>query len=450
MGESLSENSSCLRVLLASVCCLAPSFLGGAGASAETLPEAVATAISQHPTVQQAIAAQRAAREEVGKEKSNYFPKISVSTAAGRVYGDNATSRGLSVTRGAGYSGMWEGSLTVSQMIFDGLKTPSLVGASKAKDQAAQSLISATHESLALQTSLSYLNVLRARESLSVLSAYKGTLDGYKDKIRKMVDEGAADDAELQQAEVITLELQNMIANFEGQVQSAGVEFAQLTGHMPESDLEKPLDVSSLIPATADEAVGYAVKHHPQLVSAEKQVDAAVLNADAERAVLFPSVTGELSSYRKDVDDLIGGEVEDDRALLRATWALSTGGGEFASVRKAKQEIAQTQAEKAATGRSVESSIRAAYANLETTTRQLGILTGRLAAEQKLLETYRAQFEGGKVRILQLLQAENQTMNAQIELLNAKYRQIAAQYSVLGGMARLQEGVSAPSAQKTK
>jgi adhesin transport system outer membrane protein len=411
----------------------------------ETIEQAVAAALQKHPTLDQAVAAQQAAREGVVEERSGYFPKLSASTAAGRVYGNNATSRGLSVTRGAGYSWMWEGSLNVNQMLFDGLRTQRMVGSAKAREGAAAASLRDMRETLALQTALSYLNVLRTRESQATIEGYLGTLDDYRNRIGAMVREGAADEAELQQAEEVRLEVQNLIASFKGQVQSASAEYAKLTGHLPVEKLARPEDVSQDLPASADEAIKLVWTSHPQVAKSNQDIIASGFAADAEKSALYPTVTGELSAYAKDVDDLIGGEVEDNRALVRATWNFSTGGAELARIRKAKQDYIQTKGRKAETLRNLEAAIRVAYADLETSAMQKNILAERLAADQKLMQTYNVQFEGGKVRILQLLQGESQLLNAKLDLMNADYRHIAAQYSVLGSMGRLQEQLSTAS-----
>ena len=431
MGAILSNRILSLRLFTALALVL-PSY----AAQAETVNQAVAAALQQHPTLEQAVAVQRAAHEGVTEERSNYFPKLSASTAAGRVYGDNATSRGLSVTRGAGYSNMWEGSLGVNQMIFDGFRTTHLVGSAKAKEGAAAAALIEARETLALQTTLAYLNVLRNRESLSTIQGYLGTLDDYRNRIAVMVKEGAADDAELQQAEEIRLELQNLIASFKGQALIADAEFAKLTGHLPDEKLARPADLT--LPATYEEAISAVWTTHPQVQQSNQTIIAKGFEADATKAALYPTVTGELSAYAKDVDDLIGGEVEDNRALVRATWEMSTGGAELARVRKAKHEYAETKARKKEILRNIEAAIRTAYADLSSSAAQKNILTERLAADQQLLKTYNAQFEGAKVRILQLLQSENQLLSAKLDLMNADYRNLAAQYSVLGSMGRLQ------------
>ena len=423
-----------LRTLTA-VAVVLPAFAGMA--QAESIDQAVSGALNKHPTLEQAYAAQRASHEGVREERSNYFPKVSAMTAVGRVYGDNSTSRGLSVTRGAGYSNMWEGSLGINQMIFDGFRTPNMVGAAKAREDLANFTIEDVRETLALQTALSYMNVLRSRESLIALQNYLGTLDEYSSRIRTMVGEGAADEAELQQAEAIKLEVQNLIASFQGQSQSAYAEYAKLTGHLPDDALVRPNDLK--LPETAGDAISQVWMSHPKVQTSNQEIIAAGFEADGEKAAYYPTFTGELSAYAKDIDDIIGGEVEDNRAVVRANWEFSTGCAEIARIRKAKEVYAQSKAKKDETLRDLEATVRLAYADMNSAQEQKRILTERLGANEKLMQTYHVQFEGAKVRILQLLQGENQILNAKLDLINADYRALAAQYSVAGSMGTLRQ-----------
>lgn len=409
------------------------------GASAESLTQAVAASLQTHPTIEQALAVQRAARENVTEQRSGYFPHLSANTAAGRVYGNNATSRGLSVTRGAGYSWLWEGSLAVNQMIFDGFRTERLVGAAAAREKEAAATLSDAQENLALQTALAYLNVLRARDSIREMRAYLTRLDDYRARIGAMLQEGAADEAEMQQASEIRFEVENLIASFEGQLKAANAEYAKLTGHLPDDAMARPADLGASLPPDDSAAIAAVWKTHPQVEKANQDIIASGYSADAEKSTLYPTLTGELTAYKKDVNDLIGGEVEDHRALVRANWEFSTGGAELARARKAREEYTASKARKAETLRNLEAAIRAAYADLESQADQKRILALRLSASEELKKTHDVQFEGAKVRILQLLQTENQVLNARLDLLNADYRYLAAQYSVLGSMGRLRD-----------
>ncbi|MCB1757315.1 MAG: TolC family protein [Gammaproteobacteria bacterium] len=107
--------------------------------------------LSQHPQVESAQAAFGRSRQEQKEEFSAYFPELNVTATGGRIYGDNSTSRGLSVTRGTGYSYLWEGSVSARQKIFDGMETRNRVGAARSQVKAAELALIDVRENLAYQ-----------------------------------------------------------------------------------------------------------------------------------------------------------------------------------------------------------------------------------------------------------------------------------------------------------
>src|SRR5688500_6902625 len=176
--------------LLACAGCVA-LFNGSSPANAETLDKVVAYALNAHPGIESALAGRDVAREEEREKKSGFYPEVSVNAATGRVYGDNSTSRGLSTTRGAGYSWNHEGGVTVRQMIFDGMETLNRVEAADARHDAAIANVVDARESLALRVVLAYIDVLRSRESVEMIRGHAAKIADYRSRIGKMVDQGA-------------------------------------------------------------------------------------------------------------------------------------------------------------------------------------------------------------------------------------------------------------------
>lgn len=84
---------------LTGVLCL---ILPRAGA-AETLREAVGAALESHPGLEIAAARKDISTAREDEEFSNLFPQINTSATGGRMFGNNSTSRGLTVSRGEAY-----------------------------------------------------------------------------------------------------------------------------------------------------------------------------------------------------------------------------------------------------------------------------------------------------------------------------------------------------------
>jgi adhesin transport system outer membrane protein len=411
-------------------------------AQAEPLADAVQSALRTNPKVTAAVANRDAYEEERHENWAGYFPQLSVDGTGGRIYGDNSTSRGLSVTRDAAYSWLWEGSATLSQPIFDGFQTVNKVAASDDRIRSAEFNILDVREQVALKTAMSYLDVMRGEEAQERIGKHEGKLADYQKRIQNMVNEGGADKAMIVQAKDIRAQLDNTLANVEGQTRTAQADYRDLVGHLPEGKLTMPEPRLDLIPKTADEAVALALKSHPSLRAARSNENALERDADAERQYYYPKVHSELSYLKRDQDDRIGGEVVDARAVIRANWALSFGGADRARMRKQLERYEEGKAQRADTERQVEHQVRAAYNDYETAQKQLAILQDRTQLNRELFKTYKTQFEASKINLLQLQQAENATFNAELAQMNAQYRLRAAAFAVLASMGRLQDSLA--------
>lgn len=404
---------------------------------AETLQEAVNIALSSHPSIDAAVQARAIASETKREQRSGYFPEINASASAGRIYGDNSTSRGLTVSRGAAYSGLGEASASITQPLFDGFETSNRVKAAGARVLSEEFNIADAREQLAYQAVQAYWGLFHSQRLLVKIKDYKETIKSYLDRIQMMVDEGAADESETSQARNILLSLETNVIDYEGQVKTALANYAQVMGSEPRSALQEPASISHIVPPSIDEAISFSKLEHPMLMSIDNQMQASEYDVKAEKAVLFPTIDGELSTYIKDQKEEIGGEIEDRRALIKMNWAFATGGAQFARMDRAKAEKSELLARRQEALMQIEGDIRRAYAEMQTAQKQIKVIDERQKVTKELLDAYEAQFEGGRVRLLQLMQSEHQLFNVDVERLNADYRYKLAEYAVLAAMGKL-------------
>lgn len=411
-------------------------------AQAESLETAVLDAVNHHPGVEAALAGRDAAIESRNEAYSAFFPELRASAAAGRVYGDNSTSRGLSTTRGAGFSGLAEASLTASQLLFDAGATKNRVEAAQARRSSANINVIDVRETIALRAVQAYLSVLRARDILGMANAYREKITDYTGKIESRVKEGASDASELSQAQDLAIMMDNALAGYRADLESALATYQEAMGRMPEEPLVVPGDPDASLPKTLEAAIAKAHEAHPMLRAAGYEAVAASHERDAEKSALLPDLTAEASWYRKDLADVIGGEATDARGLVRMNWSFSTGGADLARVRRKDHEYAQTKAKRDETARQVDLQVRQAWANLDMARKQATLARSRVGLNESLLKTYETQFEGAKITMLQILQAENALFGARTESANARWRTMAAGYGLLAGMGSLQTSMN--------
>lgn len=415
---------------------------------AQSLSETVQKALSSHPQNEEAQATLDAAREDADEQFSGYFPKVSVGTTGGRIYGDNATSRGLSTTRGAAYSYLWEGNISARQMLFDGFETDNKVRAANARAGSAKMSAADTREQLAARATQAYIELLRARTGLAMLKTHEKKVDNYLARIKSMVDQGAADEADHQMARDVRVILDGLITDYTGQVRAAEGNMLEIAGALPDGEMKKPAVPLQAIPANSDEAMRQILANHPALRAAALSAKSSTYDIQAQNAQLYPDVSGELSYLKSDKRDLIGGELEDARAVVKLNWAFDTGGATMARIARSRDEERVAQARQKELERTLMRDVRLAYAEYDTAREQLGHQEKRRSLNKILLETYTAKFEGAQLSLLQLMQADNQLFITGLEKMNGEHRVLAAQFAIIAGMGRMQEALGLGGLQK--
>lgn len=409
-------------------------------AFSETLQDSVTQALIAHPSVEAALAGKDVAKQTKKEVRSDLFPILSAGTSVGRIYSDNSTSRGLTVSRGAAYSGLWEGNATLTQPLFDGMETKNRIDAANARMQSADYNVLDIRENLALRAAQAHIGVLQAQATLERTKSYFSAIEDYLARIQLMVDEGVADESEAAQARNISLMLKSTLIDYEGQLNAALANYNEIVGRLPRTTLIKPSPVIS-IASDIEGAVAYARNNHPLLKSKEKEMEAIGYEIKAEKGTLYPDIDAELSGIKRDQREEIGGELKDARALLKLSWDFETGGASKARTQKSKAQYSEIIAQNKEQLRTIEGDIRRAYAELGTAEKQVDLVKRREAVTSELFEAYKTQFEGARVRLLQLMQAENQLFNSQLEVIAAEYRHLFAQYNVLASIGQLQKSV---------
>ena len=326
------------------------------------------------------------------------------------------------------------------QKLFDAFETSSRVKSAVSTRRASDLNLQDVREILAFRAVQTFINLTRANLGLSLIKQQESALASYMSRIETLVDEGAADEAELQQAREVSILLDNFKADYMGQIRAAESDYFELTGEMPPEELIKPASIAKSLPENLELALKEA-EAHPSLRAASLRSEASKHDITAEKSSLFPDINAELSYMESDKRDIIGGEVEDARAVVKMNWNFETGGAQLARIKKSKYEYESAMYQLHDLERQIERGVRLAFAEYATARSQSDNQGKRLDLNRKLLSTYESQFEGARISLLQLMQADNQVFNTKLEKINAEHRLLLAEYGILASLGRLQNAL---------
>ena len=278
-----------------------------------------------------------------------------------------------------------------------------------------------------LQAVQAYLNVISERDTVALRRANMALIQQELDAARQRFELGDSTRTDVAIAEARLAAAQSALAAAEGDLAVAREDFRLAVGIYPEN-LRQPPRLPRL-PASLSAAQAQARRQHPAILQAQHQVTAADLMVESARAGRLGSVTGEVSA------GMVGERGRTVRDVSGSiTWAVPLyDGGRLNS--SERQAVARREAERASLNQQVASVLQAVgtnWAQLEVARARLAASALQIEAAQTAYDAVRAEAELGARTTLDVLNAEQ-------ELLDARSARIAASAGVqLAAYALLQ------------
>jgi outer membrane protein len=424
--------------LLAGVAALLPS-----AALADTLREALALAYQGNPTLQGARAQQRAVDEDVPIAKAEGRPSVN-GDAQYVEFLKQSSNNFTAPKRLAGVG------VDLGVLIYAGGAVKNSVRAAKTRVEAGQADLRATEASVFTQVVAAYMDVIRdqaivglSSNNVEVLTVnLQATSDRFEigDLTRTDVAQSGARLA-LARGDLRSAQ-SNLIASRERYVQVVG---------KPPQDLQPPPPLPGL-PASPDEAVALALEDNPDLLAARERSRAAGYDIDVAGAARLPRVSiftaGDYTNYLGSLGGLgidTGGNPvtlsvpqtsTTAQAGIRATIPIFQGGLPAARERQAQARAAATYETEIAIERDVIAQVRSAYSSWQAANEIISTNQTAVDAATLSLEGVRAENSVGNRTILNILDAEQELLQAQVQLVTARRNAYVAGFSLLAAMGR--------------
>jgi adhesin transport system outer membrane protein len=439
----LRKSSSSILVTLAS------SWLFIASASAaETLRQAVSTALGRFPEIHAAQHRTVAARAQVGQARAELYPSVSGSVSEGRERSRNVSTRaGNDVTLARR-----EAELSISQLVFDGGAASGQVKRFAARAEGAELNVTGTAEDVAFRTSQVFVEVRRLREQLGVARLNVGVHEKTLSDVNLLAEAGRGRRADVMQAQARRALATSSVDQLSGQLAQAESGFRYLVGRHP-GELAPSPPIAPGLPPTLERAVASATASHPIVQSAEKEIEAAQHDRESARAQLaMPRVTIDAGASRnRDIDGLAGPN-HDQYAMLRLRYNFFRGFGDSERVRETEARIDEAISELGRVRIEVERDVRQAWEGLAADRAGVVTLEQYARASADVVEAYRLQFQLGQRSLLDVLNAENESYSATANLIAARAAVAIGELRVLASMGQLMDAleVSVPDVRKAE
>ncbi len=414
---------------------LAASALAPGAAWADTLQEALTAAYRNNPTLAAARANQRATDETVAIQKAAGRPSVTTSSQYLEFVKQSSTSF-ISPDR------VLTGQLNLSVPIYSGGAVRNGVRGADARVSAGRADVRATESSIFSQTVAAYMDVLRNQ---AVVGLQANLVDVLRVNLQATGDRFEIGDltrTDVAQSQSRLALAQSDLRTAQANLVSARETYAQLTGKAADG-LQPPPPLPGF-PAGVEEAEDVALDQNPDIAAARERARAAgfeIAVAGAGRLPRLSAITG--SSYNNYLGTLNSPtgvpfpQVSTTAQVgLQLSLPLFQGGLPAAQRRQAQARQAAALEQAVAAERAVIAQVRSAWSSWQAATAVITSAQSAVDAAALGLEGVRAENSIGNRTILDTLNAEQELLNARVQLVTARRNAYVAGFSLLAAMGR--------------
>lgn len=418
-------------MLLSRSILLASALMMPMAAQAGTLREALAKAYATNPTLTGARAQQRATDENVPIARARGLPGLNATAS----YTENlqrSSSNFVSPERQA------TAGLTLSVPIYEGGAVKYAVRGAEARVEAGRATLRDTEASLFSQVVAGYMDVIRDEAIVGLqaknVEVLRVNLEATKDRFQV----GDLTRTDVAQSEARLALARSQFEAAQSNLINSREQYIRLIGEPP-GGLEPPPPLPNL-PTSPDQAVTFALDHNPGLLAAQRQREATRFDVGVARATRLPTLAAiGTASYVDYLKSLGGGFAQTSRtagAGLQATIPLFQGGQPAARVRQAQARESQAIEAVTETERGIVAQTRAAYASWQASNENITSSQAAVDANTLSLEGVRAENSVGNRTILDILNAEQELLNSQVQLVTARRNAYVSGFTLLAAMGQ--------------
>ncbi len=398
--------------------------------AALSLQDAVDYTFTNNPRLKAARSEVLATQERLPQALAGWKPTVraEASVSKAEIEGSNF---------GGGYgSTAKDGQLLLDQPLYRGGRTLAGIKVAKNIITAQRALLESTEQEVLLNAVTVYMDILRDQAVLDLAQNDADVLRQQLEATRTRFEFGELTKTDVAQAEARLARAESTIIQAKGNLKVSEAAFLNIVGQQPTKLIPPELELP--IPQTIEEAFVIADTSNPRTIAAQSTHQAAKNDVENIFGELLPEV-GFFGSWNRTYDPQPGilDEQTTQTVGISASVPLYEAGGTRSRIRAAKNVTNQRYMEIIETKRQVRQEITQSWENLQTA--HAAIVAREAQAEAAALaeEGTKKEAEFGSRTILDMLDAQQEHLDARVALVTAQRDETVARFSLLKSIGTL-------------
>jgi outer membrane protein len=397
-----------------------------ASVSAQTLEEALADAYMNNPTLEAERARQRATDENVPQALSGWRPNVRSFASIGKrhIKSDESSIIGEEDSTLTPHTYGVE----LEQPLFRGGQTLAQTRSAENTVRAGREALWSTEQRVLFSAATAFADVYRAQAVLDLTIRNEQRLVRELEATRDRFQVGEVTRTDVFQAEARLARATAERIRAEGDLDVARAAYRNVIGKPP-GTLRRP-GLPEGLPGSEDEAITEALKRNPDVRRREFEERSAADSVDSVRGRLLPSLS------------LVGRADEDYEqarnnarfntyeGLLQLTVPIYQQGTVYSQLRQAKQVVTQQRRILDEAQRQTVKDATDAWTSLETARAAIVSRKKQVEANRVALDGVQREAEVGARTILDILNAQQELLDSQVQLVGAERDEVVAAYAL--------------------
>jgi len=401
-------------------------------ARAETINGALASAYANNPSLNAQRASVRVTDENVPIAKSGWRPRITATADVSKQYMRTRTYNSSMSTRltPGGFG------VTISQSLWDSFKTRNDVYAAKSGVWASRETLRNVEQNVLFDAASAYMDVIRDQ----AIAKFRGqSLEFLNEQVRSertRFEVGESTRTDVAQAEASRANAVAQLNSAKAAHATAKAIYRQIVGKDPRN-LKKTGGIGRLLPKGLLKAQSLARNQHPAIKATQHLVDQASFNVKSSESSLLPTITLDGQLSRRYAGNGIGTETDTAQITANLRVPIYQGGQVSGAVRQNKELLGQRMIEVDESIDNVRAAVVSAYSQQEAAIASVAANRTQLRASRLALSGAVEERKVGQRTTLDVLNTQQNVINAQISLVTSEREVVVAGYALLSAVGRL-------------
>lgn len=386
--------------------------------------EQVKKAINHSPEIQRAGADREAAGWDIDQFKAQRWPQVQLG--------------GTSPLAGSGRKGSIRDninasnlSLSVNTTLYDWGKTSAQIAGAEYLEAASAWNLSSVNEQIAYSTLTELMNLDRYQKQHSISKSYVARMHELTRMLEAIIKVDPGRSNELTQARAKLLAAQSAQESIENALHLSKIKLLRLTGE----EIVIPAGLTWDMPRYTAQQLREGLRHHPVLLKARAETNAARAQVSAVEASRYPQINWSVSKIAQRDSSGHGGEWSTG---INIQWNVFSGGAQKAAHQAARARANGSEQQYHQASLDMQHQINDLVQTRDSSRLQAKNYQALAAESEKVSKIFFDQWlKLGKRTLLDVLTAENDHFNHQLTAINQQYDSEIANVKLMASTAVL-------------